>query len=531
MNEKVEFDAVIVGAGFAGIYQLLKLRNLGLSAVIIEKADQIGGTWHWNRYPGARCDIPSLEYSYQFDEELQQEWNWSEKYSAQPEILEYINHVADRYELRDGINFNEEVTKAEFIEADEKWRIETNKNQYVSRFVIFATGCLSVPNKPDFKGLENFQGHLLQTSTWPTEEQDFTGKKVAIIGTGSSAIQSIPLIAEQAEELYVFQRTPNYSIPSNNGPMDKQVESDVKSRYAEFRKDNWQNGFGIAAISDEALIAETEISEVHEQLEENWKSAGLGFFGGYADIPIDPQSNKVVADFVRDKIRNIVHDPEKAKILTPDYHIGGKRLCVDTGYFETFNRNNVHLIDLKKFPIKEIGQKSIESDKSYDIDTLILATGFDAMTGALTQVDISGRNGAKLSEQWEKGAKSYLGLGITNFPNLFTVTGPGSPSVLSNMMPSIEQHVNWITDCIEWMNKNEKKVIETSKTAEEDWMILVNEIADMTIFTDTKSWYNGSNIESKAKAFLPFIGVPVYAEMLEEVVAENYKGFIFDKVN
>jgi len=526
-----EFDVVIVGAGLAGLYQLLKLRQLGLTAVIIEKADQVGGTWHWNRYPGARCDIPSLEYSYQFDEDLQQEWNWSEKYSAQPEILEYINHVADKYELRDDINFEEEVTSAVFDESCSKWNINTSKGQYSSKFCIFATGCLSVPNKPDFQGLENFEGQILQTSTWPQEEQDFSGKKVAIIGTGSSAIQSIPLIADQADELYVFQRTPNYSIPSNNGPMDKIVEQEVKSRYSDFRKENSLNGFGIAAISDEALVSETDIDEVNQQLEENWQSAGLGFFGGYADIAMDKDSNAVAANFVRDKIKEIVKDPVTASLLTPDYHIGGKRLCVDTGYFETFNKLNVHLIDLKQSPIKEISADALEADKRYEIDTLILATGFDAMTGALTTIDISGRGGVKLRDQWQSGAKSYLGIGISNFPNLFTVTGPGSPSVLSNMLPSIEQHVNWITDCIQWMVNNDKSVIESSQTAEDEWMILVNEIADTTIFTDTKSWYNGSNIDNKAKAFLPFIGVPVYTELLEEVVSEDYKGFIFDKVN
>ena len=313
--------------------------------------------------------------------------------------------------------------------------------------------------------------------------------------------------------------------------MDKEIEKEVKSRYTEFREENYQNGFGIAAMSDEALVLESDPDEVNANFEENWKNAGLGFFGGYADIPLDENANAVAANFVRNKIREIVKDPQTANLLTPDYHIGGKRLCVDTGYFETFNRDNVHLIDLKENPISEITSNSILSDKTYDIDTLIMATGFDAMTGALTSIDISGRDNIKLKEQWETGAKSYLGLGISNFPNLFTVTGPGSPSVLSNMMPSIEQHVNWITDCIDWMIQNEKTVIESSETAEDDWMVLVNEIADMTIFTDTKSWYNGSNIESKAKAFLPFIGVPVYTEMLEEVVSENYKGFIFDKVN
>ena len=313
--------------------------------------------------------------------------------------------------------------------------------------------------------------------------------------------------------------------------MDKEIEADVKSRYPEFRKENYQNGFGIAAISDESTIAETDLKEVNEQLEINWQTAGLGFFGGYADVALDKDSNKVAANFVRNKIKEIVKDNETAELLAPNYHIGGKRLCVDSGYFETYNKDNVHLIDLIKNPIKQISSMSIEADLLYDIDTLILATGFDAMTGALTSIDIVGRDNIKLKDQWEGGAKSYLGIGITNFPNLFTITGPGSPSVLSNMMPSIEQHVNWITDCIKWMIENEKEVIESSQTAEEDWMVLVNEIADMTVFTDTKSWYNGSNIETKAKSFLPFIGVPVYTEMLEEIVAEDYKGFIFDKAN
>jgi cyclohexanone monooxygenase len=524
-------DVVIVGAGVAGLYMLHKLKNMGLTTVVLEKSDELGGTWNWNRYPGARCDIPSLEYSYQFDEELQQDWNWSEKYSGQPEILEYLNHVADRFDLRKDISFEEEVIEAKFNEESSLWKIKTNKENYESKFCIFATGCLSVPNKPDIEGLNNFEGQLLSTSYWPREEVDLSNKNVAIIGTGSSSIQTIPEIAKEVKNLYVFQRTPNYSIPSNNGPMDKEVEADIKSRYAEFRKENWSSGFGIASDTGEAFISESDIDEVKSQLEKNWKSNGLGFFGGYADIPVDVNANEVAADFVRYKIKGIVKDPETAEKLIPKYHIGGKRLCVDTGYFETFNRENVHLIDLHSSPINRIGESSIEADKEYDIDTLILATGFDAMTGALTSLDIVGRNGIILRDQWKRGAKSYLGLGISNFPNLFTITGPGSPSVLSNMMPSIEQHVNWITDCIGWMIDNNKSVIESSLAAEEEWMELVNEIAGMTIFKSTESWYNGSNIDTKAKAFLPFIGVPVYAEKLEEITSNNYQGFIFDTSN
>ena len=524
-------DVVIVGAGVAGLYMLHKLNSMGLKTVVLEKSDELGGTWNWNRYPGARCDIPSLEYSYQFDEELQQDWNWSEKYSAQPEILEYLNHVADRFELREHINFEEEVLEAKFDEALSLWDIKTNKELYQSKFCIFATGCLSVPNKPDIEGLEGFEGQLLSTSYWPREEVNLSDKNVAIIGTGSSSIQTIPEIAKEVKNLYVFQRTPNYSIPSNNGPMDKDVEADIKSRYSEFRKENWSNGFGIAGISDEALISESDIDEVNNQLEENWKNNGLGFFGGYADVPIDANANEVAAAFVRNKIKEIVQDPETAAKLCPKYHIGGKILCVDTGYFETFNKENVHLIDLNSNPIQRIGKDTIEADQDYAIDTLILATGFDAMTGALTSLDIIGRNGIVLRDQWKEGAKSYLGLGVSNFPNLFTITGPGSPSVLSNMMPSIEQHVNWIADCISWMSDNDKSVIESSLAAEEEWMSLVDEIAGMTIFKSTESWYNGSNIDNKAKAFLPFIGVPMYTEKLDEITENNYQGFIFDVSN
>jgi cation diffusion facilitator CzcD-associated flavoprotein CzcO len=526
-----KYDVVIVGAGVSGLFMFHKLRNMGLSVLVIEKSDELGGTWNWNRYPGARCDIPSLEYSYQFDEDLQQEWNWSEKYSAGPEILEYLNHVADRFDLKKDINFEEEVVEAKFNEANSQWSIKTSKQEYQTKFCIFATGCLSVPNKPEIEGLESFEGELLHTATWPRDEVDFTGKNVAIIGTGSSSIQTIPEIAKDVNNLYVFQRTPNYSIPSNNGPMDTETEAKVKERYAEFRKENYLNGFGIASDSGEALISESDLEEVNSQLEENWKKSGLGFFGGYGDIPVDVDANEVAANFVRNKIKETVNDPETAKKLCPEYHIGGKRLCVDTGYFETFNRDNVHLIDLHATPIEKVHSNAIEADETYEIDTLILATGFDAMTGALTSLDILGRNEINLRDQWKEGAKSYLGLGVRNFPNLFTITGPGSPSVLSNMMPSIEQHVNWIADCIGWMLENDKSVIESTKIAEDEWMELVNEIADMTIFTSTKSWYNGSNIEDKAKAFLPFIGVPVYTEKLEEITADDYQGFIFDKSN
>ena len=532
VGKDIKYDAIIVGAGFSGLYMMHKLRKAGFSAVVLEKADQVGGTWHWNRYPGARCDIPSLQYSYQFDEDLQQEWSWGEKYSAQPEILDYLNHVADRFDLRKDILFNTEVISCDFDEDNLVWKTVTNAEVYESRFCIMATGCLSVPNKPNLPGLEDFEGELLHTGSWPVEPVDFTDKKVAIVGTGSSSIQSIPVIANQAEELYVFQRTANYSIPSNNGPMDKEEESLVKSRYQEFRKENYLNGFGIAGLEEEALAVEATEEDRQAKFEKRWESEGLGFLGAYSDLMFDKESNKLAANFVREKIKGLVEDPETAELLSPQHCIGGKRLCVDTGYFKTFNQPNVHLINLKEDPIKEIQSLSISSEAdTYEIDILILATGFDAITGAITNIDIKGRRGVSLKDQWESGAKSYLGLGISNFPNLFTVTGPGSPSVLSNMVPSIEQHVNWITDCMVWMAENKKLVIESTHSAEEEWMGQVNEIADLTVYKHVESWYNGSNIKEKSKDFLPYIGVPTYTEQITEVVNNDYQGFVFDKSN
>ena len=527
-----KIDVVVVGAGFSGLYLLHRLRSSGFSAVVYEKADQLGGTWHWNRYPGARCDIPSLQYSYQFDENLQQEWDWTEKYSAQPEILEYLNHVADRFDLRKNIEFNTEVVSARFNEERSLWEIKTAHGEVEAKFCVMATGCLSAPNTPDFNGLDSYEGQLLHTGKWPQTQVDFTDESVAIIGTGSSSIQSIPVIAEQAKHLYVFQRTANYSIPSNNGPMDPTEEAEVKSRYPEFRKENWENGFGIAGMAIEEMAVEDDEQGREEKFNHHWENEGLGFLGAYADLMLDKDANEMAASFARNKIKEIVKDAEVAELLSPKFTIGCKRLCVDSGYFEAFNRDNVTLINLNTNPVDCITSKGLMAGKEeYLVDSLILATGFDAITGALTRIDIRGRKGISLKDQWKDGAKSYLGLGISNFPNLFTITGPGSPSVLSNMVPSLELHVEWISQCIEWMRDNNKKVIESTKAVEEEWMALVNEVADLTVYKSCNSWYNGSNIEEKAKDFLPFIGVPPYTEKITEVAEQNYQGFVFDKTN
>ena len=412
------------------------------------------------------------------------------------------------------------------------WEIKTSQGELETKFCVMATGCLSAPNTPDFKGLDDYEGQFLHTGKWPQTQVDFTDESVAIIGTGSSSIQSIPVIAEQAKHLYVFQRTANYSIPSNNGPMDPTEAAEVKSRYPEFRKENWENGFGIAGMAIEEMAVEDDEQGRKEKFNHHWENEGLGFLGAYADLMLDKEANEMAASFAREKVKEIVKDAEVAELLSPKFTIGCKRLCVDTGYFEAFNRDNVTLIDLNTNPIDCITSKGlIAGEEEYLVDSLILATGFDAMTGALTRIDIRGRKGISLKDQWKDGAKSYLGLGISNFPNLFTVTGPGSPSVLSNMVPSLELHVEWISQCIEWMRDNNKKVIESTKAVEEEWMTLVNEVADLTVYKSCNSWYNGSNIEEKAKDFLPFIGVTPYTEKITEVAEQNYQGFVFDKTN
>jgi len=527
-----EVDVVVVGAGFAGIYMLYRLKKLGFTSRVIERGDGVGGTWHWNRYPGARCDIPSLQYSYQFDDELQQEWKWEEKYSSQKQILDYANHVVDRFNLREDITFNTTVESAVFNEDSSKWKVQTSDEEIICSYCVMATGCLSQVNEPDIPGIRNFKGELLHTGKWPQSEVIFEGKRVGVIGTGSSSIQAIPIIADSAKNVTVFQRTANYSIPSNNGPMDPAEEADIKSRYKEFREENWLNGFGIAGLANDLLATETPSEEIKENFSEHWENAGLGFLGAYADVMLDPNANEIAASFVREKIKEIVTDPEVAENLCPEHTIGCKRLCVDNEYYETFNKPNVSLINIKENPIKSITESSVQIEgQEFEVDLLILATGFDAMTGALTNINVSGRNGQKLSEVWAEGAKSYLGLGISGFPNLFMVTGPGSPSVLSNMLPSIEQHVDWISNCLVWMKENNKAVIESTEAAENEWMDHVKETSELTLYTTCNSWYNGSNLDGKPKTFLPYVGVPPYVEKCKEVSENNYQGFIFDKSN
>ncbi len=523
-----ELDAVVVGAGFAGMYMLHRLRGQGLAVQVIERGDGVGGTWYWNRYPGARCDVQSMEYSYQFDEALQQEWKWSERFSPQPEILAYANHVADRFDLRRDIQFETSVVAAHFDEATLRWRVETDAGEvFLARFCIMATGCLSSWNVPDFPGLDDFEGECFHTGRWPHEEVDFSGKRVAVIGTGSSGIQAIPVIAQQAAELFVFQRTANFSVPARNGPLDPDYERGVKVDYANFRERNAMQAGGLDTKPNEISALAVGDEERAEVYEDRWRDGGLPFLSAFNDLALDRASNDTAADFVRQKIGEIVDDLAVAEQLCPDNTIGCKRPCVDTNYYATFNLPHVHLVDIRETGITEITAKSVRAgDRAVEVDSLVLATGYDAMTGALAAIDIRGRGELPLTEKWAEGPKTYLGLGVAGFPNLFIITGPGSPSVLSNMIPSIEQHVNWIADCIAYLDEKGLALIEADPDAEAAWGAHVNDVASLTLYTTgCNSWYQGANIPGKPRVFMPYIGFPPYVEKCNEVAAKGYEGF------
>jgi len=522
-----DFDVIVVGAGFAGLYMLHRLRGMGYSVRVLEAGSGVGGTWYWNRYPGARCDVESVEYSYQFSPELQQEWDWSERYAAQPELLRYANHVADRFGLRRDVAFDTRVTAATFDEATNRWIVETADGARLSaNYCVMATGCLSVPNEPKFKGTETFAGPAWHTGKWPHEGVDFTGQRVGIIGTGSSAVQSIPIIAGQAEHLYVFQRTPSFVVPARNAPLSLSEQQAVKDEYPALRAiaKTRRNGLFCATNDLSALAVSDE--ERERAYRARYDRGGLCYTGTFNDLLIDSQANETAADFLRARIRELVKDPHVADTLCPRTVVGGKRLCIDTGYFETFNRDNVTLIDLNKAPLAEITRDGlIAGRQSYKLDAIVYAIGFDAMTGALTRIDIRGKDGAQLADTWAGGPRTYLGLGVAGFPNLFIITGPGSPSVLTNMLPTIEQHVEWIADCIGYMRERNFRRIEATQEAETAWVARVNEIAAGTLFPTCNSWYLGANVLGKPRVFMPYIGFPPYVEKCNEVAASGYSGF------
>jgi cation diffusion facilitator CzcD-associated flavoprotein CzcO len=524
------FDVVVVGAGFAGMYMLHRLRALGLRTAVFEAGSDVGGTWYWNRYPGARCDIESMQYSYQFSDPLQQEWQWSERYATQPEILRYANHVADRFDLRRDIRFDTRVERATFDEASGHWLLAGSDGARLeATFCVMATGCLSAPNLPDFEGRTSFEGRTYLTGCWPHEEVDFTSARVAVIGTGSSAIQSIPIIARQAAHLYVFQRTANYSIPAHNRPLVAEAVRAIKADYAALRARAWRTPTGVDFDYRQQSALEATPEERQREYEARWQHGGLGFMGAFGDLMLSHEANATAAEFVRVKIQGIVRDPEVAQKLSPKNIIGAKRLCVDTGYYATFNRPNVTLVDFADVPLEITPEGVRAHGRTHAVDAIVYATGFDAMTGALLRIDIRGRDGVRLRDRWASGPRTYLGLQIAGIPNLFTITGPGSPSVLTNMLPSIEQHVNWIAACLDHLRARDLASIEASVPAEDAWMAHVAQVADATIKGSTGSWYVGANIAGKPRTFMPYIGgVPAYLQKCDEVVARGYEGFVLN---
>src|SRR4051812_24954722 len=527
-----QVDVAVVGAGFAGLYLLHRLRKAGLTTVALEEADDVGGTWYWNRYPGARCDIQTIDYSYTFDPELESVWKWSEKYATQPEILRYLGFVADRYELRRDIRFRTKVTAANWDQAAERWLLTTDNGAAVScRYYIMATGCLSAPKPPEINGVKDFKGEVYFTGRWPHEEVKLAGKRVAVIGTGSSAIQAIPLIAEQAAQLTVFQRTPNFALPAHNGPAPADRMGLFESDRAAYREQARQSMAGVPYPQEMAVSWQLSDAERRERFERAWAAGDLVHILTqlWADQAVDVDGNKIVQDLIREKIRAAVKDPETAAALMPDDHpFGAKRPCLDTNYYATYNRPNVTLVNLRQEPIKAITASGITTARrSVDVDVIVFATGFDAMTGAIRAVHpITGRGGRSLTDVWAQGPQTYLGLTVEGFPNFFMITGPGSPSVLSNMAVSIEQHVDWIADRLAFLSESGYERIEPTETAEAGWVQHVNDCADITLYPTANSWYMGANVPGKPRVFLPYIGgVDVYRATCDEVVERDFLGF------
>ena len=525
-----EVDAVVVGAGLAGLYAHHRLRQLGLTLQGYEAAADVGGTWWWNRYPGARCDVESMDYCYSFSPELEQEWTWSERYATQPEILRYIDHVAGRFDLRRDIQFETRVTAATWDDAAQRWRIVTDRGDSVSaQFCVMATGCLSAAKQPEVDGIDSFRGPTFHTGRWPHEGVDFTGLRVGVIGTGSSGIQSIPVIAEQATHVTVFQRTPNFTMPAKNAPLDSEAVSARKARAREIRQAMRESRAGVIVPMPEESALRVDEKAREERFEAAWETGTLyGMVAAFNDLLVDRDANETAAEYVRSRIRDIVEEPELAERLSPRNHpFGTKRPCLDTGYYATYNRDNVALVDVRSTPIVEITPSGVRTTTDeYALDAIVFATGFDAMTGPLLGPDITGAGGVTLREKWAAGPRTYLGIATAGFPNLFTITGPGSPSVLVNMAVAIEQHVDWVADCIAYLRDRGLASIDATVEAEDRWVDHVNEVANLTLFPTDNSWYMGANVPGKPRVFMPYIGgLPRYTQVCDEVAADDYRGF------
>lgn len=527
------YDVVVVGAGFTGLYALYRMREQGLSVHVVERGSDVGGTWFWNRYPGARCDIESVDYSYSFSKELREEWIWTERYATQPEILSYLNHVADRFDLRKDITFSAEVTEASYLEDENMWRLTTSGGRTITAtYCVLGVGNLSEVKVPRFEGLDNFSGEWHHTGMWPDEDVDFTSKTVGVIGTGSTGIQAIPQIAARARDVFVFQRTPSYSVPARNRPLDPNELRAVNADYPARRALCEASDAGVPIRRPEMSTFDVSPEVRRQKYEEGWARGGIHALSyAFDDFFYDEEANRTAQDFAREQIASMVADTRTANALMPRQHIGTRRTCVDTGYFETYNRPDVHLVDLREEAIRSVTHDGIRTAaRDIPLDILVFAIGFDAMTGAIGAIDIRGRGGRQLRMDWEDGPRTYLGLASAGYPNLFLVTGPGSPSVLSNMVVSIEQHVDWIASCLTHLRANGTNRIEATVEAQDRWVAHVNELADATLYPQATSWYMGSNIPGKPRVFMPYVGgCGRYRQECELVVSHGYEGFRLDK--
>jgi cation diffusion facilitator CzcD-associated flavoprotein CzcO len=528
MSGESTFDAVVIGAGFAGMAMVNRLYENGFTVQGFETGGDVGGTWYWNRYPGARCDVPSMEYSYRFSEKLQQEWEWREHYAPQGEILEYANHVADRFGLRRFFKFNTNVDRAEYDEAARRWRVYSSDGAVtVARFLITAVGCLSAANTPDIPGLEDFAGQLVHTGQWPHEGVDFTGKRAGVIGTGSSGVQSIPIIAREAETLVVFQRTAAYCAPAHNRALSPEKAAEIKRDYKAFRDQCGRNPGAMSSMAINPSALDFEAAERRRRYDAAWEQGGLAFTAAFSDLTYSLEANETARQFYDDKIHELVHDPKTAAKLVPKHLFGVKRLCIDTDYYVTYNRPNVHLVDLLEEPIERVTAEGVQTRAgNYSLDILVLATGYDALTGPLLRrIDLHGRGRRTLREAWADGAHSYLGLAVAGFPNMFTISGPGSPSVLTNMVYSLEQHVDWISACLVHLRSSGIETIEAEASAQANWGAELNAISTGSLMVSGDSWYTGANIPGKPRSFMVHLYYPGYVERCEAVAANGYDGF------
>jgi cation diffusion facilitator CzcD-associated flavoprotein CzcO len=522
-------DVIVVGAGFAGLYAVHRCASVGLSVTALEAAPDVGGTWYWNRYPGARCDVESVDYSYSFDEALQQSWTWIERFAAQPEILGYLRHVADRFDLRRHYRFGVDVVDASFDR--DRWHVRTAAGEtYAAQFLLCATGCLSAVNRPDIPGIDDFAGDAYFTAAWPREDPDLRGKRVGLIGTGSSGIQAVPIVAAQAEKLVVFQRSPNYTIPMPNRPWSADEWRQIQEQYPDRRRISAYAAAGTPHGTYHKKAVDTEPEERAEALWQRWREGGVLFAKTFPDQTSDLAANDIAREFAEERIREIVTDPVVAADLIPgDHPIGAKRICTDSGYFATFNRDNVRLVNLRREPIETITANGIRTNATtYPCDVLIFATGFDAMTGALTRIDPIGPGRERLRDIWANGPVTFLGLMVPGLPNLFTISGPGSPSVLANMVLHAEVQVDWVIDLILAARRLGVSEVEPRRDAARVWTYHVAQAAEQTLFpTAASSWYLGSNIEGKKRVFMPYIGgFGNYRRHCDEVARDNYAGLV-----